>query len=45
MKQDAVCILLRGKKVLAKIEGKVVFPGGKIDSETAQADLMAHIKA
>ncbi len=45
MKQDAVCILLRGKKVIAKLDSKVAFPGGKVESETAQDDLMAHIKA
>lgn len=31
MKVDAICILLRGKKVLAKMDKAVVFPGGKVD--------------
>jgi hypothetical protein len=37
MKVKAYCILIRGRKIVAKLDGKDVYlPGGDVDSDKAQ---------
>ena len=44
MKVEAYCILIRGRKIVAKLEGKnIILPGGEIDPEKAQEQLSALI--
>jgi hypothetical protein len=40
MKTKAFCILIRGRKIVAKINGSdVVLPGGDVDKDKAQEQL------
>ena len=40
MKVKAYCILIRGRKIVAKLDGKdIILPGGDIDPDKAQEQL------
>jgi hypothetical protein len=44
MKTKAYCLLIRGRKILARIDGKdVVLPGGDVEKDKAQEQLSALI--
>ena len=44
MKTKAFCLLIRGRKIVAKlVDGDVVLPGGDVDKDKAQEQLSALI--